>query len=107
MTQKRLKVTDLTNPETNPIPEQAQELVAALLEGRVKSLFVVAEVSAPGDTTEWIEMYETDVDDHITDDRAFVGAVTQMYQSLLSDMNPVQLMIQVGGEEPDDDDEPA
>lgn len=71
-----MNIADLTNPDTNPLPEEAQALVAALLEGRVRSMFLVAEVEEADGQTAWIEGYGAHMDDHVSDIRAFVGAVT-------------------------------
>lgn len=70
------KVTDMTNPACNPMPEEVQDLVAALLEGRVKSMFLVAELVEPDGETAWIEGFELNMDEHQSNQRAFIGAVT-------------------------------
>ena len=71
-----MNIADLTNPNTNPLPEEAQDLVAALIEGRVRSMFLVAEIEGHDGETGWIEGYSVHMDEHVSDVRAFVGAVT-------------------------------
>lgn len=95
-------LADLTNPDTNPLPDETKLLVAALLEGRVKSLFLVAEIENEDGESEWLEGYELDMDDHETDDRAFVGAVVLAYQAMINEMTPQQIRIQIRNQEDDD-----
>lgn len=84
-----LKVTDMTNPACNPLPEELQDLVAALLEGRVRSMFLVAEMVEPDGETAWIEGFELNMEGHESNHRAFIGAVTlnldELKQGILDD----------------------
>lgn len=71
-----MQIADLTNPSTNPLPEEVQELVAALLEGRVRSMFLVAEIEESDGDTAWLEGSIINMDEHQSDVRAFVGSIT-------------------------------
>lgn len=82
-----MQIADLANPATNPIPEEAQELVAALLEGRVKSLAVVAEIEAPGGKVEWINDYWIDMDEHSSDRRGLIGTVHMLVHDMTDGIN--------------------
>lgn len=81
-----IRVTDLTNPATNPLPEEVQDLVSALLEGRVKSMFLVAEMVDHDGQPSWIEGCDINMDDHESDQRAFVGAVDLALAELKQDI---------------------
>lgn len=81
-----MQIADLINPNTNPLPEEVQELVAALLEGRVKSMFLVAELVDHDGQPSWIEGCDLNMDDHESDQRAFVGAVTITLDELKQDL---------------------
>ena len=97
-----MNLTDFTNSNTNPLPDEARDLVAALIEGRVRSMFLVAEIDNPDGRTAWIEGYSMNMDDHTTDIRSFVGAVQLNLDELKSDIvNGVIVAIEDG----DDDDE--
>jgi hypothetical protein len=65
---------DLTNPECNPLPEQLQQLVQLMLDGRVSTLAILAEVKQDDQhTLGWINMFETDIDDSESDVPALIG----------------------------------
>lgn len=81
-----IRVTDLTNPATNPLPEEVQDLVAALLEGRVKSMFLVAELVDHDGQPSWIEGSDLNMDEHESDQRAFVGAIALTLDELKQDI---------------------
>lgn len=99
-----MNIADLTNPETNPIPEEVQDLVAALIEGRVRSFFCVAELENAEGETEWIEGFEIDMDGHESDDRAFIGAVSMAHVALVQDLLGHEIHVHIGGDDEDDDD---
>ena len=101
-----MHIADLTNPETNPIPVEVQELTAALLEGRVRSLFIVAEIDGP-DETEWIEGYSLDMDDHITNQRAFVGAIQMNFLELQNGIIEPQMTVTIRKQDDDDEEDEA
>lgn len=82
-----MKLTDIANPQTNPIPEEAQDLVAALLEGRVKSLAIVAEIEEADGQTSWMNDYWIDLDEHTTDRRGFVGTVHMMAHDMTDEIH--------------------
>lgn len=81
-----MNIADLVNPETNPLPEEVKDLVAALLEGRVRSMFLVAEIEDADSDTAWIEGYSLHMDDHESDIRGFVGAVTLNLDEMKQDI---------------------
>lgn len=97
-----MNLADLTNPETNPLPHEARDLVAALIEGRVRSMFLVAEIEDADSDTAWIEGYTMNMDGHQTDVRSFVGAVQLNLDELKSDIvNGV--FIELDDDDTDDD----
>lgn len=100
-----IQVADLTNPATNPLPEEVQDLVGAMLEGRVRSLFIVAEIEDADGLTDWIEGYSLDMDEHESDERAFVGAVTMVREALMSSIQPQEFVIHFNEDDNDDNDE--
>jgi hypothetical protein len=112
MTMHHIKIADITNPDTNPIPEEAQELVAALLEGRVKSLAVVAEIQEQDGSTGWINEYWIDLEEHTSDRRGFVGTMHMVVHDMTEGINfDEQEVIEIdmddlfGGDDEGDDDE--
>lgn len=102
---REVLIADLTNPSTNPLPVQAQELVRYLLEGRVASLFLIAEVVEPDGKTDWIEGYSVDLDGNDTNRRAFAGAVDLLHRELADELQYDTVTIQIGIGSDDDDDE--
>lgn len=97
-----MQIADLTNPDTNPLPEEARDLVAALLEGRVRSMFLVAEVEDEDGETSWIEGYGAHIEDHVSDLRGFVGAVTLNLDELKRDIINGDMDVDIDDEEDDD-----
>lgn len=79
-------IVDLLNPNTNPLPDEAQQLVAALLEGRVRSLFLVAEIEEADGDTAWLEGSLLNMDEHQSDIRAFIGSITLNLDELKQDV---------------------
>lgn len=61
---------------------EVQDLVAALIEGRVHSLMIVAEVTDENGNKDWIKGFDLDMDENVSDDFAFVGAVTMALREL-------------------------
>jgi hypothetical protein len=82
-----MNITDMTNPDANPIPEEAQALVAALLEGRVKSLAVVAEIEDADGQASWINEYWIDLDEHSSDRRGFIGTMHMLVHDMTDGIN--------------------
>ena len=97
-----MHIADLTNPNTNPLPEEVRDLVAALIEGRVHSLAILAEISDENGDQGWIEGFTLDMDDNQSDDYAFLGALGLLHRQVQDEIAPMFLM-QVRGEDEDDD----
>lgn len=95
-------IADLTNPATNPLPEQAQELVRYLLEGRVASLLICAEVIEADGSTSWIEGFCLDMDGNRTHRRAFAGSVDLLHRELAKELRYDTITIQIGTDADDD-----
>lgn len=98
-----MNIADLTNPDTNPLPEEVKDLVAALIEGRVRSMFLVAEIEDSDSDTSWIEGYSVHMDEHESDIRAFVGAVTLNLDELKQDIVGGEFTINIEGMDDDAD----
>ena len=79
-------IVDLLNPNTNPLPDEAQQLVAALLEGRVRSMFLVAEIEEADGSAAWLEGSLVNMDEHQSDIRAFIGSITLNLDELKQDV---------------------
>ena len=79
-------IVDLLNPNTNPLPDEAQQLVAALLEGRVRAMFLVAEIEEADGDTAWLEGSLVNMDEHQSDIRAFIGSITLNLDELKRDV---------------------
>ena len=79
-------LVDLLNPDTNPLPDEAQQLVAALLEGRVRSMFLVAEIEEADGDTAWLEGSLVNMDEHQSDIRSFIGSITLNLDELKQDV---------------------
>lgn len=79
-------IVDLLNPNTNPLPDEAQQLVAALLDGRVRSMFLVAEIEESDGSTAWLEGSLVNMDEHQSDIRAFIGSITLNLDELKQDV---------------------
>lgn len=94
-------LTDLTNPATNPLPDEVKELVAALLEGRVHSLAIVAEVKTPDGDMDWLQGYNMNMDDNLSNDYGFVGALAMMLKRVQNHIEEEDFIIELM----DDDDE--
>jgi len=98
-------IADLTNPATNPLPEQAQELVRYLLEGRVASLLICAEVIEADGSTSWIEGFCLDMDGNQTNRRAFAGSVDLLHRDLADELTFDTVTIEVGLDDDEDDED--
>lgn len=95
---------DLTNPETNPLPEEVQTLTRLLLEGRVASLAICAEVLGEDGETEWLEGYLLDMDDLESDTRAFAGSLGLLHQRVQEELiGPKTLTIRIQNNDDDGD----
>lgn len=79
-------IVDLLNPNTNPLPDEAQQLVSALLEGRVRSMFLVAEIEEADGDAAWLEGSLVNMDEHQSDIRAFIGSITLNLDELKQDV---------------------
>ena len=99
-----MNIADLTNPDTNPLPEEVRELVAALIEGRVHSLLILAEITDESGEASIHSMYELDMDENISNEFAFVGALGLLHRQVQEEIDPPTFRIQITGS-PDDDDE--
>ena len=100
-----MKVADLVNPAINPLPEEVQDLVAALIEGRVHSLAILAEITDADGNTDWLQGYSLDMDENISDELAFVGALGLMLKEIQEAIAPQNLTLHIKREDDDDDDE--
>lgn len=102
-------ITDLVNPNTNPLPDEARDLVAALLEGRVRSMFLIAEIEGQDGETEWLEGYGVHMEGQESDTRAFVGAISlnfeEVKQAILDDALIKDIAEGFGGLDDSEDDE--
>lgn len=96
-------LTDLTNPATNPLPDEVQALVAALLEGRVHSLAIVAEVSDAHGLRDWIEGFDLDMDGNESDGYGFIGALSMMLREAQDELMDTRVTVVM--DDDDDDDE--
>jgi len=83
-----MKLADLTNPDTNPLPEEVRELVAALIEGRVHSLLILAEITDDSGEASIHSMYELDMDENISNEYAFVGALGLLHRQVQEEIDP-------------------
>lgn len=100
-----MNIADLTNPATNPLPEEVQSLVAALIEGRVHSLAILAETTGTDGEPDWIAGFSLDMDDNETDEVSFVGAVALLQKAIHEAIDPPSVnIIQI---KPSDDDPDA
>lgn len=80
-------------------------LVAALLEGRVKSLAIVAEIIDTDGSPVWIQDYELDMEEHTSDLRGFVGAMTMLHKEVLDDASQAEFILDMlDGDDGDGDD---
>lgn len=104
-----MNIADLTNPETNPLPDEVKDLVAALLEGRVHSLLILAELSDQDGEQEWIEGFTLDMDENLSDDYGFLGHLNLLQRQIQDDIEAPSLMIHIRtdntGDDDDDDDD--
>jgi len=98
-------LTSPTDPQTNPLPEEVQALVAALLEGRVHSLAIVAGVVDEHGERDWIEGFSLDMDGHETDDYGFVGALAMLLKNVQEEIEAPEFVLAV--DDDDDDGEEA
>lgn len=98
-----MQIADLTNPNTNPLPMEVQELVAALIEGRVHSLAIVAEITNHEGECEWLTGYSFDMDENETDEMGFLGAIALMQRKVANEIDTPVIRISII--RPDDDDE--
>ena len=99
-----MKLADLTNPDTNPLPEEVRELVAALIEGRVHSLLILAEITDDTGEASIHSMYELDMDENISNEYAFVGALGLLHRQVQEEIDPPTFRIQITGGSNDDED---
>ena len=100
-----MKLADLTNPDTNPLPEEVRELVAALIEGRVHSLLILAEITDDTGEASIHSMYELNMDENISNEYAFVGALGLLHRQVQEEINPPTFRIQITGGSDDDTDD--
>lgn len=96
-----MKTFNLTNPETNPLPEEVQALVAALLEGRVHTLAILAEVSDAHGQRDWIEGFDMDMDGNETDEYGFVGALSMMLREVQDEVSNTEVSMILDDEDED------
>ena len=99
-----MKLADLTNPDTNPLPEEVRELVAALIEGRVHSLLILAEITDDTGEASIHSMYELDMDENISNEYVFVGALGLLHRQVQEEIDPPTFRIQITGGSDDDED---
>ena len=100
-----MNLADLTNPATNPLPEEVQDLVATLLEGRVHSLMIVAEFTVSEGNQGWIRGFSLDMDDNESDAYGFLGHINMMTRQIQDDIETPQLSITIKGDDDDTDDD--
>lgn len=100
-----MQIADLTNPNTNPLPDEVKELVAALLEGRVHSLAILAEITDHEGDRDWLTCYSMDMDDNETDEIGFVGAMTMLQRQIIEAIDPTEIrIIQISKPDDNEDD---
>lgn len=102
-----MNIADLTNPATNPLPEEVQELVAALIEGRVHSLAILAEITYPDGDTDWMTCLSLDMDNNESDELGFIGAMTMLQREVIQMIDPPTIRIITRSDEEDNDDSDA
>ena len=100
-----MKLADLTNPQTNPLPEEVQDLVAALLEGRVHTLMILAEFRDENGDQGWIRGYSLDMDDNDSDAYGFLGHLNIMTRQIQDEIETPELSITIRGSDDDTDDD--
>jgi len=98
-----MKLTDITNPATNPLPEEVQDLVAALIEGRVHSLAILAEITDEDGDAAWITGFQLDMDDNESNDFAFSGALGILHRQVQDAIDTPTFEIELGDDDNDDD----
>jgi hypothetical protein len=94
-----MNLADLTNPDTNPLPEEVQDLVAALLEGRVHSLAIVAEITDEVGDSAWIRGFSLDMDENESDDLAFLGSLGLMYRQVQDEVCMPEVRLRLDDED--------
>ena len=97
-----MKITDFSNPATNPLPDEVRDLVAALIEGRVHSLAILAEITDEDGDLAWITGFQLDMDDNESNDFAFSGALGILHRQVQDAIDAPTFEIEI---EDDEDDE--
>lgn len=100
-----MNFADLTNPETNPLPEEVQDLVAALLEGRVHTLMILAEFTDEDGEQGWIRGYSLDMDENESDAYGFLGHLSILSRQIQDEVETPTLDITIRGNDDDSEDD--
>lgn len=98
-------ITDLVNPDPNPLPNEVKELVAALLEGRVHSLAIIAEVTKTDGEKDWLQGFSMDMDDNESDDYGFVGTLSMILKRVQDYIEEQDFIIALTEQDDDEDEE--
>lgn len=87
-----MKVTDFFNPETNPIPEEMQQLIQLFLEGRVATWALAVEIKADSENTYgWLLDWDVNVDDHESDAAGLIGYLEILKREVMRSEIPSQV----------------